>query len=104
MKENNNEEKAYRSVEKKVIIYPDGKHEVKITMNIKDIRATNVIKTIIKQLQELHKIKNIGELITLKYYYSGIVAGLRAMKAIDKLQAEELIQLIEITVHQQINT
>lgn len=104
MKENNNKEKAYRSVEKKAIIYPDGRHEVKIAMNIKDIRATNVIETIIKQLQELHKIKNIGELITLKYYYSGIVAGLRAMKAIDKLQAEELIQLIEITVHQQINT
>lgn len=104
MKENNNKEKAYRSVEKKAIIYPDGRHEVKIAMNIKDIRATNVVETIIKQLQELHKIKNIGELITLKYYYSGIVAGLRAMKAIDKLQAEELIQLIEITVHQQINT
>lgn len=104
MKENNNEEKAYRSVEKKAIIYPDGRHEVKIAMNIKDIRATNVVETVIKQLQGLHKIKNISELITLKYYYSGIIAGLRAMKAIDKLQAEELIQLIEITVHQQINT
>lgn len=104
MKESNNKEKVCKSVEKKAIIYPDGRHEVKITMNIKDIRAAKVVKTIIKQLREIHKIKNIGELITLKYYYSGIVAGLRVMKVIDKLQAEELIQLIEITIQQQMNT
>lgn len=102
MKENNNEEKAYRSVEKKAIIYPDGRHEVKIALNIKDKKAAATIETIIDEIKDLHKTKKISELIKLQYYHRGIVTGLWAMDAIDELQAEELIQLIDIATNQHI--
>lgn len=94
--------KKHKKVWKKAFIYSDGRHEIKIEMNIKNQKVVVAIATLFDQLKELYKITKIDRLVTARYYYSGIVAGLVAMEGIDKLQACELMELIGKAVSQQI--
>lgn len=95
------EKKPEKTVERKDSVEVDGRRKIEVSLAFDNEEAQKAVLRFIAEVNGLHEVKDLGELIARINWLNGYIAALHAVEALDYEQAEELANLLEIASKQQ---